>query len=147
MIKRLRLLLLGEQDTAEQTSPEEERQSVIAALLVQAAMMDGHFDDTERQTIEQLMVSEFSLDQKDVTTLIDDASTAVEQSSQLFGFTRQAVAQLDHDGRIRLIEMLWQVVYSDGIVHDFETSLMRRIAGLLHVSDRETAQARQRVIS
>ncbi len=145
MIKRLRILLLGEQDTAEQTSPADERQSVIAALLVQAAMMDGHFDDTERRTIEELLVSEFALERTDVTSLIDDASQAVEQSSQLFGFTRRADAQLDHDGRIRLIEMLWLVVYSDGVVHDFEASLMRRIAGLLHVTDREMALARQRV--
>ena len=144
MIQRIRSLLLGE-DKTPQEAPQDERQSVIAALLIQAAMMDGDFDPSERETIERLLVNEFSLEQSDVNALIDDAEHAVDQSSQLFGFTRRASAQLEHEDRIRLIEMLWQVVYADGVVHEYETSLMRRISGLLHVTDRETALARQRI--
>ena len=144
MIKRIRSLLLGD-DKAPQEEAQDERQSVIAALLVQAAMMDGDFDTSERETVERLLVDEFSLDQSEVASLIDDAESAVAQSSQLFGFTKRASAELEHEDRIKLIEMLWQVIYADGVVHEYEASLMRRISGLLHVTDRETAMARQRI--
>lgn len=145
MIKRLRALLLKGDETPG-TDPEEERRAVTAALLVQAALMDGEFAESERETISNILVNEFSLESTDVSGLIEEAETAVHGSSQLFGFTRVADGQLDHDQRIDLIEMLWRVVYADGVVHDFESNLMRRIAGLLHVSDRDSAHARQRVI-
>ena len=145
MIKRIRALLLGGGGTPAETS-QDERQAVIAALLVQAAMMDDDFDPSERETITGLLVNEFALDADEVSALIEDAEAAVTQSSQLFGFTRRASAELDAGDRIKLVEMLWQVVYADGVVHDYETNLMRRISGLLHVTDRETALARQRVL-
>ncbi len=145
MIKRIRALLLGG-DAAPEANQENEKQAIIAALLVQAAMMDGEFDALEHETISGLLVNEFELDPIDVGALIEDAQDAVEASSQLFGFTRRANAELEHEDRIRLIEMLWLVVYADNVVHDYETSLMRRISGLLHIPDRETALARQRVL-
>lgn len=146
MIKRIRTLLLGGEQAPE-VNPDDERRAVTAALLVQAALMDGEFDNAERETVERLLASEFDLDTGDIEALIAEAETAVHQSSQLFGFTRTASAHLDHDARIGLMEMLWSVVYADGVVHDYESSLMRRIAGLLHVTDRDNAHARQRAIS
>lgn len=145
MIKRIRALLLRGDATPE-PDPDEERRAVTAALLVQAALMDGDFADAERETISHILVDEFLLEADDVASLIEDAEEAVHHSSQLFGFTRVADAHLDHDQRIELMEMLWRVVYADGVVHDYEASLMRRIAGLLHVPDRDSAHARQRAI-
>lgn len=143
MIKRIRALLLKGDETPA-ADPDEERRAVTAALLVQAALMDGDFDASERRTISDLLVNEFSLDAGEVASLIEEAEQAVHRSSQLFGFTRIADAHLDHEQRIDLMEMLWRVVYADGVVHDYEASLMRRIAGLLHVTDRDSAHARKR---
>ena len=143
MIKRIRALLLKGDETPA-ADPDEERRAVTAALLVQAALMDGDFDASERRTISDLLVNEFSLDAGEVASLIEEAEQAVHRSSQLFGFTRIADAHLDHEQRIDLMEMLWCVVYADGVVHDYEASLMRRIAGLLHVTDRDSAHARKR---
>jgi len=144
MIKRIRALLLGGDETPE-ANPDDERRAVTATLLVQAALMDGEFDPSERDVIETILRSEFGLEPGDVSVLIADAEAAVHQSSQLFGFTRAASGHLEHDERVSLMEMLWRVVYADGVVHDYESNLMRRIAGLLHVTDRESAYARQRV--
>ncbi len=145
MIRRIRALLLGGDETPE-ANPDDERRAVTATLLVQAALMDGEFDPSERDVIETILTSEFGLEPGDVSVLIADAETAVHQSSQLFGFTRAASGHLGHDERVSLIEMLWRVVYADGVVHDYESNLMRRIAGLLHVTDRESAYARQRAV-
>lgn len=146
MIRRIRTLLFGGEPVPE-ASPEEERRAVTAALLVQAALMDGEFAEAEHEVIKRLLTEEFDLEPGDVETLIGDAEEAVQQSSQLFGFTRTASGHLDHEDRIGLMEMLWQVVYADGVVHDYESNLMRRIAGLLHVTDRESAHARQRAVN
>lgn len=145
MIKRIRTLLLGGDETPE-ADPDDERRAVTATLLVQAALMDGDFDQSERAVIKTILTSEFSLEAGDVDLLITDAEAAVHQSSQLFGFTRTASEHFDHDERVGLVEMLWRVVYADGVVHDYESNLMRRIAGLLHVTDRESAHARQRAV-
>jgi uncharacterized tellurite resistance protein B-like protein len=145
MIERIRALLLGSDERPE-ANPGDERRAVTAALLVQAALMDGKFDSSEREVIETILTSEFGLKLDDVSVLIADAEVVVHQSSQLFSFTRTASSHLDHDERVSLIEMLWRVVYADGVVHDYESNLMRRIAGLLHVTDRESAYARQRVV-
>ncbi len=145
MIKRIRSLLLGGETTPE-SNPVDEQRAVTAALLVHAALMDGHFDDHERAAIMAILVDEFEISLDEVTALISEAEIAVEKSSQLFGFTRKATEHLDHEARIALMEMLWRVVYADGELHDYEDNLMRRIAGLLHVPDRESAFARQRVL-
>ncbi|MBC8239867.1 MAG: TerB family tellurite resistance protein [Alphaproteobacteria bacterium] len=145
MIKRIRALLLGGDETPE-INPDDERRAVTAALLVQAALMDGEFDPSERDVIRGIMTSEFGLESSDVDLLIADAEAAVHQSSQLFGFTRTASEHLDHDERVALMGMLWRVVYADGVVHDYESNLMRRIAGLLHVTDRESAHARRQAL-
>ncbi len=144
MISRIRTLLFGGEPIPE-ASADEERRAVTAALLVQAALMDGDFAESERVVIVRLLTAEFGLESEEADTLISDAEEAVHNSSQLFGFTRAASAHLDHEDRIALVEMLWQVIYADGVVHDYESNLMRRIAGLLHVTDRESAHARQRV--
>ena len=71
------------------------------------------------------------------------AENAVEMSR----FTSLLRDQFDHEERIEMIEMLWHVVYVDGKIHDHEANLLRRVAGLLYVSDRESGEARKRVVS
>jgi uncharacterized tellurite resistance protein B-like protein len=69
------------------------------------------------------------------------------ESVQWNGFTSAIKDGLDHAERVQLIEMLWEVVYADGQLHDYEASLLRRVSGLLYVSDRESGEARKRVLA
>lgn len=62
----------------------------------------------------------------------------------MYGLTRDIKNSLDHPERVELMEMLWQVAYADGVLHDYEANLMRRLAGLLYVSDQESGEARKR---
>ncbi|WP_282604972.1 TerB family tellurite resistance protein [Pelagibius sp. Alg239-R121] len=144
MIERLKALLMGKGDGGLTTSQDQDTlQVAAAALLVEAALMDETFDDRERATIEQLLTERFELSAGEVTALLDEAKSEVEQSSQLFGFTRIVADSFDNDQRVELVGMLWQVAYADGELHDFEASLLRRLAGLLHVSDYDSGRARQ----
>jgi len=147
MINRIRNLLFSADTAALDPSDQEAPEAAAAALLVEAALVDGTFDDGERKIISKLLVDRFELSAEDVESVIGDAEARVTDAVELHGFTRRANAAFDHDGRIELIEMLWEVVYADGVVHDYEANLVRRLSGLLHVSDRDSGAARKRVVA
>ena len=124
----------------------DELQRAVAALLVEAAAMDGNVDDAERITIEELLARHFDLDEDAVRALVETGVQAADQSVQLYSFTRAVKERLTHEDRVRVIEMLWTVAYADGELHDYEAALVRRVAGLIYVPDRESGAARQRAL-
>ena len=115
------------------------------ALLVETALMDGAFDDSERAVIERLVAARFGLTAAESAALVAEAEAAAARSPQIFGFTDAVKRNFDDAGRVALIEMLWEVAYADGEVHDYEENLLRRVAGLIYVSDRDRGAARRRV--
>lgn len=147
MIDRMKNLLFGSGGgPGEAASGPSDAHVAAAALLVEAASIDGDFGDDERHAIAGLLAKKFTLEIDKVEALIASAEQAVKGSVDHYGFARQVTDSYDHEGRIGLLEMLWEVVYADGVVHDFEASLVRRLSGLLHVPDREAGEARKRVI-
>ena len=133
---------------AELSKPEDEHQAhVVAAavLLIEAARLDDHFDDRERHRIVELLAERFELSDESTAGLFEVAEAKQEQSVEIFSFTNVIKNAFDEDKRIEMIEMLWEVVYSDNELHAYEANLLRRMAGLLHVSDRQSGDARKRV--
>jgi uncharacterized tellurite resistance protein B-like protein len=145
MIDRLLDFLSGRAAPAVAQSIDDLEHSV-AALLVEAARMDENFDAAERATIERLLAAKFDLDPQAVNLLIEAAERAVQRSTQYFPFTRQINGRLSGDERVGIVEMLWKVAYSDGVLDPYEDMLLRRIAGLIHVTDRDRGLARQRAL-
>lgn len=146
MIERIRSLILGPNSTDASVSPTNEPEAAAAALLVEAALIDGEFDEAERRVIADLLANRFGVAAAEIEALIIEAEAKVDDAVELHGFARRAKDAFDHEGRIELIEMLWEVAYADQVVHDYEANLVRRLAGLLHVSDRESGAARKRVL-
>ncbi len=93
-----------------------------------------------------MLAGYFDLGPEAVSRLTAAAEQAVEDSHQLFPFTREICKRLSPEVRIEIIEMLWQVAYADGVLDPHEDMLLRRIAGLIHVPDRERGIARQRAL-
>jgi len=125
--------------------PAEEKRLASAALMVEAALMDEDFGDAERATILSLVRKRFGLSEEDGQALLAEAEKAVHDSNQWFAFTRTINDRFSHDERIELIEMMWEVAFADGVLHDFEENLIRRIGGLIYVSDRDRGEAKRRV--
>lgn len=152
MLKRIKALFLEQGDAAatggshSHSHSHEERHLAAVALLVEAATMDESFDEAERHRIVALAKARFDLSDAEAKELLEAALTEVADSSQLFGFTRVVNARFDYEERVELMEMLWQVAYADGELHDYESNLMRRIAGLIHVTDRDSGNARKRAL-
>lgn len=118
-----------------------------ACLLVEAAQMDDDFDIGERAKIGELVQRRFGLSAADSDSLLQAAEEKVAQSVEIFGFTREIKDTCSPEERIEVMEMLWDVAYADGELHDLEANLMRRLAGLLHVTDRDSGLARKRVLA
>jgi uncharacterized tellurite resistance protein B-like protein len=150
MFKRIKQLLAGGDawpGAAVAPRAGDELQVAAAALLVEAALMDDRFEASERAKITELLRARFGLGAADAEALLEAAREQVGRSSQLFGFTRVVADRFAHDERVELMEMLWQVAYADGRLDDYEANLMRRLAGLIHVSDRDSGEARKRAIA
>jgi uncharacterized tellurite resistance protein B-like protein len=124
-----------------------EMQLAAAALLVEAATMDQEFDAAERETITRLVCARFGLARHEAEDLLARAERAVAGSTQLLPFTRVVKDRFSYEERIQLMEMLWEVVYADGRLHDYEAHLLRRIGGLIYVPDKERGAARKRVLA
>ncbi|PHS76713.1 MAG: hypothetical protein COB59_10595 [Rhodospirillaceae bacterium] len=147
MLKRIKEALFSGDKNQTVARPQSDLKLASAALLVEAAVMDGQFDDAERTTIQALLQNRFELSEAETVELISDAEAAVEESSELYTLTRTIKNEFEHDERVNMIEMLWEVVYADGELDDYEANLVRRLNGLLHVSDRESGEARKRVLA
>ncbi len=146
MIDRLFDLLTGR---VERTSAENGTsiELSVAALLIEAAHMDDKFDAAERAMIERLLAKSFDLDRKGVQALVEEAEQVVRYSAQNFPFTQQISKRASAETRIQIIEMLWKVAYSDGALDPHEDALIRQVAGLIHVPDRERGAARKRALA
>ena len=126
---------------------QAELRLAAAALLVEAAKLDGAFDGMERVKIAMLLKDRFGMAGSDVAELIEAADVETELAGGLYGFTKEVRGNFDHAERISMIEMLWEVAYADGSLHDYESNMLRRVAGLLYVTDRESGEARKRVLA
>jgi uncharacterized tellurite resistance protein B-like protein len=143
MFNQILSLLSGDSPASARS---DQLQIAVAALMVHAACMDDTFDAAERRTIERLLAERFALGPDAVQRLLAAAERRAEDSTQLYPFTRLAVERLDERERIQLIEMLWEVAYADGVLDPDEDALLRRVAGLLYVSDHDRGEARKRVL-
>ena len=149
MFDRLRTFLTERQDTApaaERPAPDR-LQLAAAVLLVEVARMDDTVDEDERQRIAELIRWRFKLSSEATESLVAEALRVTEGAAPWHGFTATINGSFTPRERVMLVEMLWDVVYADGQVHDLEANMMRRVAALLHVSDADSAGARQRAQS
>ena len=113
-----------------------------AALLVHTAAIDGDISDVERTKLHALVKQQFGLDEATTDELVAEATEAEHEAIDLYHFTSVINRSLDEDGRRRVVEMMWEIVYADGRVTEFESNLIWRAADLLGISSRERIAAR-----
>lgn len=118
--------------------------AAAALLLEMAAQADG-ISSAERDAVKAILERQFDLDAGAADSLLSDAARAQADATHLLRFTRAIKDGMPFEERERLIEWLWEVVYADGREHELEASLMRRLAGLIYVSDQASGGARKRV--
>jgi uncharacterized tellurite resistance protein B-like protein len=124
---------------------ENDYRLAAAALLIHASTIDGNMNGTERDRLRGVLKSRFALDDAATEELIDISTLAENEAVDLYRFTSLLNRTLDEAGRLGIVEMMWQVVFADGRVNEFEDNLMWRAADLLGVSSRDRIAIRRRV--
>jgi uncharacterized tellurite resistance protein B-like protein len=147
MFNSLRKLMSDLSDGAKQPAgfEDDDYRVAAAALLVHAAAIDGSISDAERVKLHDLLKLRFSLDDAAADALVAAAAAAEQKAVDLYHFTAKLNRSLDEAGRARIIEMMWQIAYVDGVVTEFEDNLIWRAADLLGISQSERIALRERV--
>ena len=120
---------------------------VAAALLIHAATIDGKESGAEHDKLRAVLKARFALDDAATNELIDAATLAENEAVDLYRFTSLINRALDEKGRLGIVEMMWEIVFVDGRVNEFEDNLMWRAADLLGVSSRDRIALRRQVAS
>ncbi|MDX1737218.1 MAG: TerB family tellurite resistance protein [Alphaproteobacteria bacterium] len=125
---------------------QDEIQIAAAALLVEAALLDGNFGEAERCVIVGDCQKYFNLDAETANALLDEAIRVQKDAVDIHSFISKFAPNFDYEERKQILEMLWGVVYADGVLHDYEANLMRRVCGLLGVKDKDSGDLRKKVL-
>src|SRR4030088_810448 len=115
------------------------------ALLIHVISLDGEPSDKERRKLHGLLESSFGLDPGAADQLIASATLVEGEAVDLYHFTSVIMRSVDEAGRLRIVEMMWDLVYADGQVSEFEDNVVWRAADLLGVSSRDRIDLKHRV--
>lgn len=140
MFDALLRLLSGHDDGDERHDPAY----ALAVLLIETARSDDRVETREQGIIGRVLARRFGLSPREVTDLVGAAEQGARQAVDLYHFTRVVVENFTEAERIGVIEMLWEVAYADGELSGDEDALIRRVAGLIFVSDKDRGEARRR---
>ena len=124
----------------------EDIQAVII-LLLEACQIDGDTGKIELKYIKKLLINKFNFTPDQAEKNLIEAIKKSDERIEIFSQIKIILNEMNHEERIDVIEMMWGVILSDGVVDDFEANLMRRMNGLLYVSGEESALAKQRALN
>ena len=115
------------------------------ALFIHVISLDGEPSDVEIRTLHELIETRFGLDPGTANKLITSATLAEGEAVDLYQFTSVLMRSLNDEDRLRIVEMMWELVYADGRVSEFEENVVWRAADLLAISSRDRIELKHRV--
>jgi uncharacterized tellurite resistance protein B-like protein len=139
----IREITLGE--SGKTTFAEDDKRLAAAALLFHLVDVDGVIEESESRTLREILQSHFELSDAETDELIKAAKQRDNEAVDLYGFTSVLKRTTDEAERLAIVEMMWQIVYADGHVHEFEDNTIWRVAELLGISTRDRMTLRQKV--
>ena len=122
-------------------------QIAISTLMIQTAVYDGVFDEQEKSEILELIKKYFNFNEDQKLSLFKIAMKVNDDSNDMQQFTRVLNDHLSEEEKLKIIEMLWKIIISDGRIDDYENALIRKISGLLYISDRDVGQIKKQLIA
>ena len=120
---------------------------ILTGLMIEAANSDGKIDSQELEKINHILVNIFKEDNNDVKIVLKKTLENRNNSKSLYYYTSKINKNFSDKKKILLLETLWEIVLSDGEIHDYESSLIRRLSGLLYISDVNSGNARKRALN
>ena len=109
---------------------------LIASILIHAAKIDEVYTDNEKEIIKKALLNLYGIEKDEAAKILSLAEIKEQESNQILEFTKE-IKKNSVEFRLKIIEILWQIVYSDGTQDVYESNLIRRVCGLLYISDKE----------
>lgn len=125
----------------------EEEIYAVLSLLIEACKVDGVVSVDEIEKITSLLINKFHLEPSKAKNAVIFVLEKANEKVEIFSDIKVILDTMDHEERIKVVEMLWGVVLADGNIDDYESNLMRKISSLLHVSSFETVEAKKRAMN
>ena len=122
----------------------DKKNVLIAALLIHAAKTDENYTNIEKKIINKALVDLYNISSDQAEELMKQAEQKEEESNQIVEFTKE-IKKYSIEFRLKIIEIIWKIVYSDGTSDSFESNLIRRICGLLYISDKDNGIIKMKV--
>ena len=123
---------------------KDDQNILVTALLIHAAKIDENYDEVEKNVIKKAIINLNNIDSNKAEEIIKFAEIKEQESNQIVGFTRE-IKKYSMEFRLKIIEILWKIVYSDGVGDDYESNLIRRVCGLLYISDKDNGSIKMKV--
>ena len=144
MLKSLKNIFINHDNSKQEEDDTDTNIDILAGLMIEAANVDGNVTQDEINKISLSLINVFKENPKSVEESLSKALDNKDNSHSLYFYTSKLNISLTNEKKILLIEVLWEVILSDNEVHDFESNLIRRLAGLLYISDVECGNAKIR---
>ena len=117
---------------------------LIISLLIHAARIDENYTDSEKNIISKAIVELYKIEPEEAGKLMELAEKKEGESNQIVEFTRE-IKKYTMKFRLKIIEIIWKIVYSDGTNDNYESNLIRRICGLLYISDKDSGIIKNKI--
>ena len=117
---------------------------LIIALLIHAAKIDENYTENEKKIIKKVIMDLNKISSNQADELLKLAEKKEEESNQIIEFTKE-IKKYSMEFRLKIVEIIWKIVYSDGTSDDYESNLIRRICGLLYISDKDNGIIKAKV--
>ena len=118
----------------------------IVALLVEAASIDGEIGNDEKNQIENILIDRLNLDKIEADKILEQTISESEEQIEIWSKTNDIRKELDYEERLNILELMWEIVLVDDVLDVFEAQLMRRVSGLLYISDIDSGTSKKRAI-
>ena len=122
----------------------ENKNILVAALLIHAAKIDNNYTNVEKEIIKRALIDLSMITSHEAEKLMQLAEKKEQESNQIVEFTRE-IKKKPMEFRLKIIEILWKIVYSDGTNDNYESNLIRRVCGLLYISDKDSGAIKLKI--
>ena len=116
---------------------------LISTLLVECARSDDNFTDIEKEQIKKILKNKLHLNSYEVEKCFETANESSQKSIEIYSLTKDIRDNFNKEEILIIFELLWKIILSDGIIDDFESSMMTKLTGLFHLTGKENAEAKK----
>ena len=128
----------------ENTKQIDNKIVLVCCLFIHAAKMDEKYTEKEKQIISKALQNLYSKNEKEIISIMEESEIKEKKANDFLNFTKE-IKNYDKNFRLKIIEILWKIIYSDEISDMYESNLMRRLSALLYIDDKESGEIKKKI--